>query len=265
MKKKTTIIFTLALLFLAGFVWYLAPVESETLLSVTEPEFEEVDPEIEFSGDRFSRRLYTQYPDIDSWQRPEGPLRVGLQVGHWKNAELPDELERLRGTSLGTSGGGKTEVQVNLEIAQATAELLETEGIEVDILPATIPPGYYADAFVAIHADGNSSSSVSGFKATGPWRDYSDRSEELTQLFYEKYPEMTGIDIDSNITRSMRGYYAFNWWRYDHAIHPKTPAIILETGFLTSPKDQQIIIHNQNLAAQAITDVLLKLLEQNQV
>src|SRR3989344_6629515 len=40
-------------------------------------------------------------PDLDSeslpvWQRPEGSLRVGLQVGHLKNNEAPEELFGLR-------------------------------------------------------------------------------------------------------------------------------------------------------------------------
>lgn len=32
------------------------------------------------------------FPNFADWQRPDGPPRVGLQVGHWKTQELPDEL-----------------------------------------------------------------------------------------------------------------------------------------------------------------------------
>jgi hypothetical protein len=256
MEKKLPMIILLLGIALFGFFFWRHSVSSEIMSSATEPEFEE----LTISGDRFIKHLYQRYPDINNWQRPNGPLRVGLQVGHWKNAELPDELERLRGTSLGTRGGGFTEIEVNLAIVEAAAELLEAEGIEVDILPATIPPGYWADAFVAVHADGNSDPGVSGFKSTGPRRDYSERAEELNQMFYDIYPVMTGLDVDPNISRNMRGYYAFNWWRNDHALHPKTPAVILETGFLTSPRDQRVIIHNQNLAAQTIAEVLINFL-----
>lgn len=62
-------------------------------------------------------------PEIDlydwmrDWVRPEGPAKVGLQVGHWKNEELPEELSRLVG-STGSSGGGKTESEVVLAIAE---------------------------------------------------------------------------------------------------------------------------------------------------
>ncbi len=222
-KKMLAVTLILVPLPFLGVKFWLMPARSEILSVATEAEFEEINMETEFTTNKFLNRLHQRYPDIDNWQRPEGPLKAGLQVGHWKNSELPDELERLRGVSTGTSGGGKTEVEVNLMIAQATAKLLEAERIEVDILPATIPSGYWADAFVAIHADGNSNSSVSGFKTCGPSRDLSNKSDELMKLLYEVYPEFTGLSIDDNVTRNMRGYYVFNWWRYEHSLHPMTP------------------------------------------
>ena len=39
------------------------------------------------------------------WQRPDGPLRVGLQAGHWQAAEAPEELAKLR-VNTGASAGG---------------------------------------------------------------------------------------------------------------------------------------------------------------
>ena len=87
--------------------------------------------------------------------------RVGLQVGYWRSRELPEELRELR-RNTGAAGGGYTKVQVNLDIAQRTAGYLRGYGVAVDILPATIPVGYRADAFVAIHADGSTSRTSSG-------------------------------------------------------------------------------------------------------
>src|SRR5688572_29749836 len=107
----------------------------------------------------------------ENWKRPDGPAKVTLQVGHWKNKELPDEFEKLRRTGGGTSGGGKAEWEVNLEIAELTAELLRPEGIIVEILPATVPASYWADVFISIHADGNENSTVSGYKIAAPRRD----------------------------------------------------------------------------------------------
>ncbi|MCH8748730.1 N-acetylmuramoyl-L-alanine amidase [Patescibacteria group bacterium] len=257
MKKIILAIFILSI---AGGTAFVFAWQGRSEEPASELEFEAVDIATEFSSNRFLSRLQSKYPDLDNWQRPEGPLRVGLQVGHWKNDELPDELEKLRGVSTGTSGGGKTEVRVNLVITQETAKLLEAEGVVVDILPATIPQGYWADVFVAIHADGNNDTGVSGFKTTGPWRDFTGSSIKLVELIEKEYSQATGLSIDNKVTHSMRGYYAFNWWRYDYAVHPMTPAVILETGFLTSPRDQQIIIHQPEKAAQGIARAVLKFL-----
>lgn len=58
----------------------------------------------------------------------------------------------------------------------------------------------------------------------------------------------------------MRGYYAFNWYRYDHAIHPMTPAVIVETGFLTNAADRALIVDDPGRVAQGITKGILKFL-----
>ena len=58
---------------------------------------------------------------VKNWQRPEGPTKVALQVGHWKNDEVPEELHRLKGNS-GAQGGGKMEWEVNFTITQLTAK-----------------------------------------------------------------------------------------------------------------------------------------------
>jgi N-acetylmuramoyl-L-alanine amidase len=196
------------------------------------------------------------YAWIKNWTRDDGPPRVGLQVGHWKNEELPEELSRLVG-STGTSGGGKSEWEVNKSVAEETKKILESMGILVDILPATIPPQYSADIFIAIHADGNVDSSVSGFKVAAPRRDFTQKADAFVSLLEKSYGEATGLSRDPNISRNMRGYYAFAWWRYTHAVHPMTPAVILETGFLTNPDDQKVIVKNPEKSAQGIADAVV--------
>lgn len=194
---------------------------------------------------------------LQQWERPEGPLRVGIQVGHWKLEEVPDELMGLRRTS-GAVGGGKKEWEVALTIAQAMKPLLEDKGIIVDVLPATIPPKYFADVFIAIHADGSPSASISGFKAAAPRRDATGKAQKLVMFLNEEYPKTTNIKRDTNITRRMTGYYAFNWRRYEHSIHPMTVGVIMETGFLTSPADQQILIYNPERAAQGMANAIFR-------
>jgi len=203
--------------------------------------------------------FFEKYPDLANWKRPDGPIRVGLQVGHWKNSELPDELSNIKNNG-GTSGGGFPEWEVNLSIAQRAKQLLEEKGIVVDLLPATIPPGYFADAFVAIHADGSVDRSTSGFKSTSPRRDISGKASELQQIINDIYGQITGLPQDSNITRNMTGYYAFSWRRFDHSLHPMTPAAILETGFLTNPNEAKLLTKNPLIPAEAIAAALLKFL-----
>lgn len=201
---------------------------------------------------------------LKDWKRPEGPPKVGLQVGHWKNDELPEELSRLIGNT-GASGGGKSEWEVNYAIAEATAELLRAQGVQVDILPATIPPDYWADVFIAIHADGSTDTSVRGFKIAAPWRDRTGKAEKLVTLLETEYQKATGFRKDDNITRNMRGYYAFAYWRYDHAIHPMTTPVIVETGFLTNAADRDIIVRRPDIAGNALATGTLNFLTEQKL
>lgn len=201
-----------------------------------------------------------RFGDLSKWVRPQGPLKIGLQVGHFKNDELPDELKRLRESGGGTSNGVVSEWEVNLKIAEETKQILEKEGIIVDILPATIPPAYYADAIVAIHADGSTSPDTSGFKIATPRRDMSGKASSLARIIEGVYQKETNLEIDPNISRNMKGYYAFSWRRFEHSTHPMAPAVILETGFLTNPQDADMLIKHPEIPASAIARALIMFL-----
>lgn len=197
---------------------------------------------------------------LRNWKRPEGPAKVGLQVGHWKNEEVPEELNRLRGNT-GATGSGKSEWEVNYAIADKTALILRRKGITVELLPATVPKQYVADVFVSIHADGNLDTTKSGFKVATSRRDYTKKAGKLVSLIEENYESATGLANDPNVTRNMRGYYAFSWWRYEHAVHPMTVSAILETGFLTNPFDRQTIVANPHISAEGLSKGIIKYLE----
>lgn len=196
---------------------------------------------------------------IYDWERPDGPAKVALQAGHYQNDDLPEELKKLR-TSDGATGGGKSEWEVNLAIAKEVKRLLAAESVVVEVLPATVPPKYWADVFLAIHADGSEDRSKSGFKIAAPWRDFTKKADELVGILYDSYSDATGFDEDENITVNMRGYYAFSWWRYEHAIHPMTTAAIIETGFLTNYSDRRLLINNPEIPAKGIAEGILKYL-----
>lgn len=217
-------------------------------------------PDVEVSKEAEVPQTLDHYSWLSNWQRPPGPARVGIQVGHWQNQDAPEEQINLRKNN-GASSSGVNEVDINLDIALKLKALLEEKSIVVDLLPTTIPPAYWADVFIAIHADGNLDSSVNGYKFAGPWRDYSGKSTELISLIEPLYKELTKLNKDPNISRNMRGYYAFSWWRYKHAIHPKTVAIIAETGFVSSPQDRSVLTKSSHLPAKTLAEGIIQFLQ----
>lgn len=212
---------------------------------------------------RFGQGGWYTLEELRSWERAPGPLRVGLQVGHLDNDKVPEELSGLTRNGAGATAAGYNERDTVEVITRLTAELLEAEGIVVDILPATVPPKYEADAFVSIHADGNNNTNVRGFKHAGPRRDYSGRSDALVSALYESYKEATGLPTDPSISRRMTAYYAFNWARYEHAVHPFTPSAIVETGFLTNPTDRAFLLGQPEQVAEGIAGGILAFLAED--
>ncbi len=207
----------------------------------------------------FRRRRRNRYPGPiptpADWKPPEGPVRIALQAGHWRADEAPRELRGLRNN--GTSWKGTAEWEVNLEIVRRTGTILEELGYEVDILPAVVPPDYRAHLFIAIHADGSNDPDASGYRVASPRQDATGRASQVVALLEQSYGERTGIKRLPDATRRMRNYYAFNFRRYEHALHPMTIAVILETGFLTSSKDRQVIVNDPERAARGIVEAII--------
>lgn len=184
---------------------------------------------------------------------PPGQKRIGLQAGHWQNDQVPPELGRLQ---AGSSGGGKQEWEVNLEIARRAKSMLEADGYQVDLLPATIPIRYEAHAFVAIHADGDTAGALSGYKIARPgFSSVPAVDDQLVKSLYAAYGPTTHLARDDeHISLRMTYYYAFNSRRYCHAVAPGVPQAIIETGFLTSASDRQLLIGNPDVPARGIAD-----------
>jgi N-acetylmuramoyl-L-alanine amidase len=204
------------------------------------------------------RRSRNRYPDPiptpAEWQPPEGPVKIALQAGHWRADEAPSELSGLRGN--GTRWEEIAEWQANLEIARQAGAMLEELGYEVDILPAVVPPGYRAHLFISIHSDGSGDPNASGFRVAAPSRDATGRALGIVQLLEERYGKATGLHRIPTVTRRMRNYYAFNFRRYEHALHPMTIGVIIETGFLTSAKDRGVIVSDPARAARGIVEAV---------
>jgi N-acetylmuramoyl-L-alanine amidase len=186
---------------------------------------------------------------------PPGQRRVGLQAGHWLTDEVPPELGRLQ---AGAVGGGRQEWQVNLDVAQRAAALLEASGVQVDVLPSTVPPRYQANAFVALHSDGDPAGQARGFKVARPgFSSLPEVDDRLVDTLNQVYGAATELPRDDeHISLRMRYYYAFNSRRYCHAVAPGVPQAIIEMGYLTSPIDRQWLIGDPDRLAHALADSL---------
>jgi len=203
---------------------------------------------------------YLTPPPLPTDRGLSRPWRVGIQAGHWRIDELPDEQAHLR-TDTGASYGSLQEAEVNLQIARRVARDLSLAGITVDLLPATVSPDYDADAFVAIHADGGWPNER-GYKVSAPWR-ASQASRLLQDALQRTYGTISGIPMDRyGVTYNMRGYYAFSWYRFEHAVAASTPAAIIETGYLTSRPDRSVIVDDPETPARAIAAGILLYLSE---
>ena len=193
---------------------------------------------------------------------PTGPRRIGIQVGHLDTDKVPAELGTRITFQTGTSWAGVDEVDVNMDIAQRMKAQLVARGYVVDIIPTTVPPGYLADVFIALHADGDETRQNSGFKlAHGSRRGpYEDR---LMALVRDEYAKATGLDYDAeHITRAMSAYYSFNWGRYQHAAAAHTPAVILEMGYLSNGHDRDVMVNQADDVATSIVSGIQRFLDE---
>src|SRR6266511_596338 len=193
---------------------------------------------------------------------PTGPRRIGIQVGHWMTDQVPAELGTRITFQTGTSWAGVDEVDVNMDIAKRIKAQLTARGYVVDILPTTVPVGYLADVFLALHADGDGTGEYSGFKLAhgsrrGPYED------KLVASLRDEYAKVTGLDYDAeHITRNMSAYFAFNWGRYQHAAAAHTPAAILEMGYLSNDHDRDLLVNEADGVATAIVNGIQRFLDE---
>lgn len=170
-----------------------------------------------------------------------GPPRVGVQIGHDGAAAHPDELRHLRGNTGGYADG-LSELAVNRSVARALQIRLEAHGITVDILRATPPADYYADLMLSLHADSVLDPDRQGYKSAHFRPPRSPLEPTLKTIIDHSYLSATGVHDDSaNTTGAMNGYYAFNFRSYEHTVHPATPALLVELGYLSSPADAALL------------------------
>lgn len=170
-----------------------------------------------------------------------GTVHVGLQIGHLDVASHPDELEALRYNTGGFSEE-RSELELNQAVAYMLRDMLENQGIEVDILPATVPPKYRADAFIALHADSSPDPKRRGYKSAY-FRQLRNKQDPILKAHVDQaYFYFSGLsDDDANVSGSMLEYYAFNYQRFKHSVARKTPAVIVEMGYISNETDWKFL------------------------
>ena len=190
-----------------------------------------------------------------------GPPRVGIQIGHDGAAEQPGELAHLR-FNTGGFADGMSELSVNRSVAEALRQVLETEGVTVDLLRATPPVAYHADLLLAVHADSVSDTARTGYKSAYFDPPRSGLEPELKRFVDTSYLHATGLHDDTeNTTGAMRHYYAFNFRSYQHTVHPATPALIVELGYLSNPSDAALL-REPDVLAHALAGGVIRFLER---
>ena len=188
------------------------------------------------------------------------PITVALQIGHLDVRRHPDELANLR-QNTGGLARGVAEIDVNTKVAKIVKKQLEYYGINVELLPATVPPGYSADVFISIHADSSTDTNRRGYKSAfaEPARNTSD--SVLKTLVDESFFNASGLPDDHiNVSSNMTEYYAFNTSKFTHSIAETTPALIIEMGYL-SHKQDVVFLKDTKRPATALTEGILKYLD----
>lgn len=178
-----------------------------------------------------------------------GPVRIGLQVGHLGEERMPRELAVLR-SATGAEVNGLEEVDVNLAIVRALAARLRADGFEVDVLGATVPPGYRATLVLAVHADASPNPVREGYKSAIFLPVRNPRDPLLKLDIDRAVLADTDLGDDSrNVSVDMRKYYAFNARRFRHSVSRSTAALIVEMGYLSNPRDRAELRHPKTLAS----------------
>jgi hypothetical protein len=177
--------------------------------------------------------------------------RVALQAGHWRAREAPFPLS----ISTGGSVRDMDEWRINLDVAQRAATVLRAAGIQVDVLPSWFPDDYAADAFLALHVNGSPNPGQRGFFADRA-ADSAIPAEEdrLVALINDAYGQATPIPYAYRPTPSSRRYYGF------YRVTGRTPAALIELGFLTNEADRAFLTQSPQRAAEALAAALERFL-----
>ena len=182
---------------------------------------------------------------------PKWNYRIGIISGH-------------RGFDSGaicTDARGRVllrEVDINFSVATRVVANLKAENYTVDLLDESDPrlDNYQADALVSIHANTcqDFGELVTGYIIAKPEaRPDHGLDAFLRECVALNYGALVPLQRSYNLTDNMTNYHV---WRM---IHPLTPGVILEMGYMLA--DQEILTTQHDLLAHAISNGIRCFLE----
>ena len=174
---------------------------------------------------------------------PEPRELVGIVAGHRGNdsgAVCPD---------------GLTEAEINFSVAEQVKDILYSKGYDVDILDEFDDrlTDYSASALVSIHADSCDyiNEQATGYKVTASLETQIPvESNRLVSCLISHYEAITKMNFHAgSITYDMEYYHAFR------ELNSKTPAAIIEVGFMNLDRD--MLTNNSSTVAQGVANGIL--------
>ncbi len=198
-----------------------------------------------FFDDMFEAMQSKPEPSTLPTVTPSPRPRIGIVAGHWGNGE----------DSGAVCPDGKTEVELNLQIATRVQAILSKEGYDIDLLREFDPKlqEYRSMALISIHNDSCDfiNEQATGFKVAAAKSSlFPEKATRLTACLSERYQAITGLQFHyGSVTNDMTDYHAFN------EIHSDTTAAIIETGFMNL--DYEILFKRTDQVAEGVASGIL--------
>ncbi len=185
---------------------------------------------------------------------PKWHYRIGILAGHRGRDSGAVCLNNYGEVEL-------REVDINFAVAQRVMANLKAENFAVDLLDENDPrlDNYQAAAVVSIHANTckDFGELVTGYMiAKAEARPDHGVDAFLRECVGLNYGALVPLQRTYNLTVDMTNYHVFR------AIHPLTPAVILEMGFMLA--DREVLTTQSDLLAHAITNGIRCFLEASE-
>lgn len=222
------------------------------------PSVRQAEPTITPDGSIFSGLPLPRLPAAAPTPSPTPDMPdIAIVAGHWA-AESTDGVPAVRDSGA-VCPDGLREVDITKSVADQALAILTRRGYRTTLMQEFDPryktdnPDFAPRVYLSIHADscltGPDYAFASGYKIAHA--EPSDNETEDSRLVtcvtrsYDKVAVNYNLNFNANtITRNMTEYHGFR------AINPRTPAAIIELGFLG--QDRAFLVNRQDEMARSI-------------